>query len=46
MSLIQLLKFRTWEAKIFKKSHFETPLLQSGTRVTIASGQDPIRYLI
>ena len=38
MSLIQLLKFRTWKMRLFKMPHFETPRFQMGTRVTVASG--------
>ena len=38
MSLIQLLKFKKWETRLFKMPHFETPRFQTGTRVTVASG--------
>ena len=38
MSLIQLLKFRTWETRIFKMPYFKMPLFQTRTRVTVASG--------
>ena len=38
MSLIQLLKFRTWETRLFKIPLFETPRFQRRTRVTAASG--------
>ena len=37
MSLIQLLKFRTWETKLFKMPRFEMPHFQMGTTVTVAS---------
>ena len=37
MSLIQLLKFRTWEMRLFKMPRFETPRFQMGTKVTVAS---------
>ena len=32
------MKFRTWETRVFKMPCFETPRIQTGTRVTIASG--------
>ena len=38
MSLIQLLKFRTWETRLFKMPRFDMPRFQMGTRVTVASG--------
>ena len=39
MSLIQLLKFKKWETRLFKMPHLETPPFQTGTRVTVvASG--------
>ena len=38
MSLIQLLKFRTWKMGLFKIPHCETLCFQMGTRVTVASG--------
>ena len=37
MSLIQVLKFRTWETRLFKMPRFEKPCFQTGTRVTTAS---------
>ena len=37
MSLIQLLKFKTWEMRLFKMPCFETPRFQTRTRVTVAS---------
>ena len=39
MSLIQLLKFKKWETRLFKMPHLETPRFQTGTRVTVASGR-------
>ena len=39
MSLIQLLKFKKWKTRLFKMPHLETPRFQTGTRVTVASGQ-------
>ena len=33
MCSIQVLKFRTWETRLFKMPHFQT-----GMRVTVASG--------
>ena len=38
MSLIQLLKFKKWETRLFKMPRFETPCFQTGPRVTVASG--------
>ena len=38
MSLIQLLKFKTWETRFFKMPRFEMPLFQTETRATITSG--------
>ena len=38
MTLIQLLKFKTWETRLFKMPCFETPHFQTGTRETVASG--------
>ena len=38
MSLIQLLKFKTWETRLFKMPRFEMPHFQMGTRVTAAIG--------
>ena len=38
MSLIQLLKFKKWETRLFKMPRLETPRFQTGTRVTVASG--------
>ena len=37
MSLIQLLKFKIWETRLFKMPHFKTPRFQMGKRVTVAS---------
>ena len=37
MSLIQLLKLKTWETRLLKMPHFEMPHFQTGTRVTVAS---------
>ena len=42
MSLIQLLKFRTWETQLFKMPHFETPDIQMEMRVTVASGHSSL----
>ena len=39
MSLIQLLKFRTWGTSLLKMPHFETPRFTTGTRVSVVSGQ-------
>ena len=39
MSLIQLLKFKKWETRLFKMPHLEMPRFQMGTRVTVACGQ-------
>ena len=38
MSLIQLLKFKTRETRLFKKPHFDMSCYQPGTSVTVASG--------
>ena len=38
MSLIQLLKFKKWETRLFKIPCLEIPRFQMGTRVTVASG--------
>ena len=38
MSLIQLLKFKTWEMRIFKMPCLETPRFQTIHWVTVASG--------
>ena len=38
MSLIQLLKFRTWETRLSKIPHFEMPHFQMRTWVSVASG--------
>ena len=38
MCIIQLLKIRTWETRLFKTPCFDTPHFQMGMRVTIASG--------
>ena len=38
IGLIQPLKFRTWETKLFKMTRFETLHFQMGTKVTFASG--------
>ena len=38
MSLIQPLKFKTWETRHFKMPRLETPRFQTRHRVTIASG--------
>ena len=38
MSLIQLLKFNTWETRLFKMLRFVIPHFQIGTSVTVASG--------
>ena len=38
MSLIQLLKFKKWEMRLFKMPRFETLRFQRGTKVTVASG--------
>ncbi len=38
MSLIQLLKFKTWETRLSKMPVLEMPRFQMGTRVTVASG--------
>ena len=35
----QLLKFKTWETRLFKMPHLETPRLVTGTRITVASEQ-------
>ena len=35
MSLIQLLKFKKWETRLFKMPHLETPRFQMGMRVTV-----------
>ena len=37
MSLIQLLKFKKWEKRLFKMSRLETPRLAMGTRIAVAS---------
>ena len=53
MSLIQLLKFKTWETRLFKMPCLEMSRFQMGTRVKIASrhrqgveypSTDPSRY--
>ena len=38
MSLIQLLKFKTWETRLFKMPHLETPRFQMRRWVTVAFG--------
>ena len=38
MNLIQLLKFKKWETRLFKMPRLETPSFQMGMRVTLASG--------
>ncbi len=38
MSLIQLLKFRTWKTRLFKMPHFEGPRFQTKMKITVASG--------
>ncbi len=38
MSLIQLLKFKTWETRLFKMPRLETPRLQTRHWVTVDSG--------
>ena len=37
-SLIQLLKFKTWETRLFKMSHLGTPRFQTRRWVTVAFG--------
>ena len=34
----QLLRFKTWETRLFKMPRFGTPHFQTGMRVTVASG--------
>ena len=46
MSLIQLLKFKKWETRLFKMPCFETPCFQMGTRVTTASGLYVLRFMM
>ena len=36
MSLIQLLRLRTWETRLSKMPHLETPCLEMGTRIKVA----------
>ena len=43
MRLIQLLKFKKWETRLFKMPHLETPRFQTGMRVTVASGHFLVR---
>ena len=43
MSLIQLLKFKTWETRLFKMPRFETPCFKTGIRVTVASGHSALK---
>ena len=38
MSLIQLLKFKKLETRLFKMPRLETPYFQMGTRETVATG--------
>ena len=37
MSLIQLLKFKTWETRLFKMPRLEMPCFQTRRWVTVAS---------
>ena len=37
MNLIQNLKFKKWETKLFKMPHLETPCFQTGKRATVVS---------
>ena len=37
MSLIQLLKYKKWEMRLFKMPRLETLRFQTGTKVTVAS---------
>ena len=39
MSLIKLLKFKTWETMLFKMPRLETPHFQTRCWVTVSSGQ-------
>ena len=43
MSLIQLLKFTTWETRLFQMPRFETPRFQTGTSDTVAFGRGQSR---
>ena len=38
MSLIQPMKFKTWEMGLFKMPHLEMPRFQMAVKVTVASG--------
>ena len=40
MSLIQLLRFKTWEMRLLKMPHLVTPHFQKGMRVTVAYAQN------
>ena len=42
MRLIQLLKFKKWETRLFKMPCLETPRLETGTRITVASERTQI----
>ena len=35
MSLIQLLRFKTWETRLFKMARLEMPHKETGTRITV-----------
>ena len=45
MSLIQLLKFKKWETRLFKMPRLGTPRFLTGTRVTGACGLSFIKVL-
>ena len=36
MSLIQLLRLKTWEMRLSKMPHLDTPRLETGMRITVA----------
>ena len=46
MNLIQLLKFKIWEMRLFKMPHLGTPRFQTRHLVTVASGPRQVQTVI